>query len=70
MTDDTGLPDKVWISRGEILRSRLGVTDTGLRAAVSSGTLQRHTLPGTTGRKQKFLRTDVVRVLGGPHGKA
>jgi len=55
------LPDKVYLTRGEILKSNSGITRGALRTAIESNRLEVHRFPGN--KWARFLREEVVVVF-------
>ena len=55
------LPDRLFLTRGEILKSNLGITRRALSKAIDVGALEPHVWPGN--KWQRFLREDVLRVF-------
>ena len=56
------LPETVYVSRSEILKSDLGITSTDLRKAVDAGLLKKIAFPGR--KYGKYFRDDVLQVFG------
>jgi len=56
------LPEKVFVTKKEILESNLGVTGYVLRKAVGCGALESERLPGC--KNPRYRREEVLRVFG------
>jgi hypothetical protein len=59
---DTGLPDKVMLTRADILNSKLGVTEHDFRRMRKAGVLVGHIVPG--GVYRKYRRDAVCKLFG------
>lgn len=57
-----GLPDKMLLSRRDIVGDGTGVTDFMWRKVCKAKMLRKTKLPGM--RQAKFLRAEVIRVFG------
>lgn len=57
-----GLPNKVYLTRGEVLGSGVGVTKRSLKKAIDMGVLVAHVFPGCTWKR--FRRKEVIEAFG------
>jgi len=60
------LPERVFVTRGEIVRG-LGVSKDDVEKAVRAGALERRVLPGC--KYGKYVRDEVIRVFCGEGGE-